>query len=219
MYNDAWPAVSQSHVDYYLRPKASYFAAKRAFEPVLLSIECYLDEAYPIWVCNDTRRSVKGSLSWKLIDFEGVVSHEGECRLEVPANRSEEVCRPFEHAGVPDRPASQVLAAELALDDGRILYAHKFFRLPKELDLPEANVTCTVTERSRDSITLELKTDKFAYIVFIENDCHPSDNYFDMMPGSTKLVRCQARGGQAIEPVRLHWWNRPARVCRGKDGT
>jgi len=209
MYNDCWPAVSQSHVDYYLRPKASYFAAKRTFKPMLVSIECYLDGVYPIWVCNDTPRAVEGNLSWQLIDFEGAPSCEGACRVTVPANRSEEVCRPFEHGAVPERPASQLLTAELALDGGEILYAHKFFGLPKDLELPEANVTCEVTERTRDAATLQLKTDNFAYIVFIENDCYLSDNYFDMMPRSTKRIRCESRGGQAIEPIKLHWWNRP----------
>jgi beta-mannosidase len=38
-FNDAWPSITWSIVDYYRNPKEAYFAVKKAYQPILCSIE------------------------------------------------------------------------------------------------------------------------------------------------------------------------------------
>ena len=61
MFVDCWPSITWSAVDYYLVPKAGYYALKDAFSPVLLSLNVRQDRYFSgsklnldIWVINDT---------------------------------------------------------------------------------------------------------------------------------------------------------------------
>ena len=60
-FNDPWPAISWSVVDYFHRPKAAYETICRAYQPVLVSVRYPLRRHRPgdavtldVWVINDT---------------------------------------------------------------------------------------------------------------------------------------------------------------------
>ena len=95
-YNDIWPAVSWSIVDWYGTPKPSYYFMKRASSPIHISadFERYLwkaDETFKtdIFLLNDEQNVIKDlNFIAKLIDCEGKVIVEKSGQAKCAANSS-----------------------------------------------------------------------------------------------------------------------------------
>jgi len=95
-YNDIWPCVSWSIVDWYGTPKPSYYFMKRASRPFHISAdyERYLwktGEVFKtdIYLLNDTENPLKGNTYVaKLINCEGKVLAEKSGIAEISANSS-----------------------------------------------------------------------------------------------------------------------------------
>ncbi|KAJ3223045.1 hypothetical protein HDU81_009454 [Chytriomyces hyalinus] len=72
--NDCWPCVSWSIVDYYLRPKASYYSVKRQLEPVTVGLARISNAdgsaVIEAWVMNNqAQKCVTGRLKVTFFDY------------------------------------------------------------------------------------------------------------------------------------------------------
>ncbi len=108
-FNDCWPSISWSVVDYYGVPKQSYHALKRACSPVLASFDYSLEPRRPgrtvhgsVWIINDLRSSfanaqLTASLNGKEIFSQrmNIAPDSAECidTLAVPFGNGENVLR------------------------------------------------------------------------------------------------------------------------------
>jgi beta-mannosidase len=95
-YNDIWPCISWSIIDWYGTPKPAYYFMKRAARPVHISadFEQYLWNAGDtlkagIYLLNDTQLPVKGYTFYaKLIDCNGKIIIEKSGLAETGSNSS-----------------------------------------------------------------------------------------------------------------------------------
>ncbi|MCL5995418.1 MAG: glycoside hydrolase family 2 protein, partial [Chloroflexi bacterium] len=62
-WNDCWPGLTWSLLDYYTFPKAAYFYVKRAFTPVIASFKDEPDGGVSLWLVNDTLVPVRETLT------------------------------------------------------------------------------------------------------------------------------------------------------------
>ena len=98
-YDDIWPCISWSMVDWYGTPKASYYFVKRASEPVHIAAdyERYLWKAgetfsADVHLLNDTESPVtKDKYSIRLMRTDGIVLADTSGPARVTANRSAKV--------------------------------------------------------------------------------------------------------------------------------
>jgi beta-mannosidase len=98
-YNDIWPCLSWSMVDWYGEPKPSYYYQKRASRPMHISVDFdkYLwktGETFKadVHLLNDTDDPVKGSTySIKLLNVHGKALAVRSGAAETPANRSAKI--------------------------------------------------------------------------------------------------------------------------------
>jgi beta-mannosidase len=98
-YNDIWPAVSWSIIDWYGTPKPSYYFMKRASRPIHISAdyERYLwktGEVFKtdIYLLNDTQNPSKGnSYIAKLLNCDGKILTEKSGIAETGANSSTKI--------------------------------------------------------------------------------------------------------------------------------
>jgi beta-mannosidase len=98
-YNDIWPAVSWSIVDWYGTPKPSYYFMKRASRPIHISAdyERYLwktgeDFKSDIYLLNDTQSPSTGNkYVAKLISSDGKILTEKKGSAETAANCSAKI--------------------------------------------------------------------------------------------------------------------------------
>ncbi|KAI8619502.1 glycoside hydrolase superfamily [Chytriomyces sp. MP71] len=96
--NDCWPCVSWSIVDYFFRPKASYFAIKRLLAPITVGLERVVAEDDNIfvqaWAINTT--TTMHELNLIVTSFEytsGHIVHETETKVVLRPNQSFELGR------------------------------------------------------------------------------------------------------------------------------
>jgi len=82
-FNEPWPAICWSVVDYYRRPKLAYHRLKQVYNPVLVSLDYPLIEYGPgtvlqaeVWAINDLLRSFEDCRLRILLDGEEIF-----CRL------------------------------------------------------------------------------------------------------------------------------------------
>ena len=98
--NDCWPVASWASIDSLGRWKALHYAAKRFFQPVMISIHeegeitqnPQINEFYPepieksahMCVSNESMGPVAGRVTWALRDAKAQVIRGGECDVTVP---------------------------------------------------------------------------------------------------------------------------------------
>lgn len=185
---DCWgTSTSWSLVDYYARPRAAFFHAKRAFEPLQVSLERNVDR-FSVWVVNDFVACQEGTLEVGFKDLVG--SHDLALdRLDfcAPPNSAtlalELECPPE----VRLDPARFVAHCHFAVEEHIVSRAHaslvgyQFNRLR----LQEPSVTV-----DRDGQLLEIRAHSytFQFHVSAPGNAIPDDNWFDLLPGERRTI-------------------------------
>ncbi|HUV62966.1 MAG TPA: glycoside hydrolase family 2 protein [Sedimentisphaerales bacterium] len=189
-YNDSWPQVYSSKVDYFLEPKHVYYALRRAYAPVMLSFD--IDTFITLWAINDTKEPVTGTVTIRLYHLEqNEFRKEIRREVTVPPGQSTVVVR-LDQAGIRAFRKEHILFATLTEASGRVLArANAFADIERRLTFPEATLDVQV----HDGV-LVLTTDKLARCVTLTGDAQGDpfgwffeDNYFDLLAGETKAVR------------------------------
>ena len=81
-FNDVWPAVSWSSIEYSGTWKLLHYAAKRLFDPVHLSL--YIKEDHvQVWGINDRDKTFSGTLILEYMDFQGKVLERKESDMRL----------------------------------------------------------------------------------------------------------------------------------------
>ena len=125
-YNDIWPCLSWSIVDWYGTPKPAYYFMKRASRQVHISadFERYLwasGETFKtnIYLLNDTQEPVKGfSYTAKLIDCQGKIITEKSGLAETAENSSAKINGLEFNIPKSFKGKSFFISAELKTPDG-----------------------------------------------------------------------------------------------------
>jgi beta-mannosidase len=88
MFNDSWPAATGwTTIDWRLRKKASYYAVRRAYAPVALSL-AVRDGMVECWGVNDTLSDLRGTLKLGIMQMTGRAVEEKRLAARIPANSS-----------------------------------------------------------------------------------------------------------------------------------
>ena len=193
-FNDCWPVQSWSVIDSLGEPKAAYYASKRFYAPVLVSL---LREGNTIaaHIVSDLRESIQGQLTLSVELFDGTMLECKRLPVTAAANEAAKVAeidirsvagcerRAFVYATfVPEGSAHAIVAAENLL-----LLAE-----PKHLELsgtpPEIHVQAYDDER----LSVEVSAREFAAYVWLRRSdqkiLHVGDNFFHLRAGATHRV-------------------------------
>jgi beta-mannosidase len=187
-WNDCWPVVSWSAVDYYGRKKALFYETKRSYAPNILSIHATDSPELRLTFISEKDESFDALLEAEAFDFSG---KKRSSLGTSPAFRVEK--------GKPVILAHpKVFISQKDLEDcywvfrikrknlvlGETIY---FFLPPKELNLPAPGITWKLLNSGQ----LELSSNKFAYGVFVEvpDGVELADNYFHLLPNVKKIIK------------------------------
>ena len=177
MFNDCWPAaLGWALVDYYLMPKASYYAFKRMSAPVTASVT-EEDGVYMLHVSveNTVAEGVEyTAYQYDLSDmssptavvqgYVGDVAPRTSTKVELPLS-------PYDGA---------VIYVDISHSGGTDRCFYKSGKLP----LTE----CDAIEYTRSGDKLTVKAHAPIHAVVIEGDVLPSDNYFTMLEGEERVI-------------------------------
>lgn len=187
--NDCWPAASWSGIDYYGRWKALHYYARESFKNQIVRTVIENSKIKIIGV-SDTRGS-EVSLKVNLIDFEGLSLWNRNFRVEMP-NNSTNTLTEIDLDKIPAlRNSTKSLLYVSIVNNGHLIDSDIFyFEKPKELQLPYPDIHIHIREKA-DKYELEITSDKLCKNLMLVSESNAysfSDNYFDILPGETKIV-------------------------------
>jgi beta-mannosidase len=186
--NDCWPAISWSSIDYYGHRKALYYAAKRAYRDILISIENE-EDALNIIAVSDKFIDTDANIHVILMNFLGNELQSWHKQHIISANSSGRVLRIVKNA-IEIHDFENSLLYVRAEKNGLLLdEATYLFDKAKNLELPRPSFNYQL-QRIQDGYKITLQTDVFAKNVYLRSDVDGffADNYFDLVPGLEKTL-------------------------------
>ena len=179
MYNDCWPAVrSWTSVDYYLRRTPSFWAVKRALQPVSLVIA--IDGAQvDVYGINETQQTLTAELRFGVVSLAGAYPVDRKMRVELKPNASTRVAS-FPLGEWADPKSSLAFAS---LSRGPELLARNRLCQPLFKEMIWSKPDVRVTIKNGKAV---FESNVFAWGVCIDLDGEQAlaDNFFDVFPGT-----------------------------------
>lgn len=200
--NDCWQVSSWSSVDYAGHWKALHYAVKELYGNLLFSVQRTqepTDKGFIINLASDIPHETSGTLEMQLRFFDGKVLWSKSQTITAKANTAQ-IC-----ARVLDAELPKVNTAESVLtvrfNNGTQVLAEKlyYFVSPKNLKLSPPTIDYTLTSTPAGQF-LTIQTNTLAKNVFLQlrgeganrTDVRFSNNFFDVLPGETKIVRIES---------------------------
>lgn len=179
--NDCWPVVSWSSIDYLGNWKAFHYQVKRSFEPVLVSI-AETDKSYDVYLISDLLKELKADINFQLIDFKGKVLWRANQSDNIKADVSKKI-RSINKSELAQFDLSKAVL-KISAEKDTTFEKLFFFNKPKDVKLSKPEITI----RKISSTEIEVSTDILAKDVYLIGDTHFSDNFFDLLPGTSKRI-------------------------------
>lgn len=186
-FNDCWPVISWSSLDYYGNWKAFHYQAKRSFENILLSVN-EENESYKVYLVNDYFEKYSDKLTLELLSFDGKLLWNSAKNIDVAENSSSIVLE------IPKADFSNFDLNQAVLNVSfKNESSNYFFVKSKYLKLTEPEIKIITI----DELTLEISTNVLATNVFLisENEVFFEDNYFDLLPNEKRLIKVSKQAG------------------------
>lgn len=198
--NDCWPVQSWAWVDYRLRPKAAWYAAKRLYAPLLVSLWHDGGRAH-VHLVNDAPEPVAGRLVVRAVEAGGTERWRTERDATAPSMAALPVADEVLPAEVIADAASLVLQASFAGSAATALLCE-----PRDLVLPvpELEVSAVDVASTSPALRLTLRSDTIAVslVLWLEGlDARWSDNFLTLLPGEPVDVEVQP--AVALSPAEL----------------
>ena len=190
LLNDCWPVISWALIDYGLNPIAAYYYVKRACQPVISPLLVKKDtvEAY---IINETAVPLDATLKFEVITFNGEVLFNEVTKTIVPAYSSKVTVQKQLYS-LPVK-SNCILVSTLKVDNKEVYIDMKPFFEPKDLKLPISEIQTKVNQMDDKSFEVSFESKVYVKAVKIEVNGRKtkfSDNFFDLLPNKTKVIKC-----------------------------
>jgi beta-mannosidase len=189
--NDCWPVASWSSIDYYGRWKAQQHFARKSFAQDLVTAWLENDQV-KLSVVSDRLQDTPTVVTMRVMDFHGKVLRTIRRPLLLKANSAMEVFAEPVADVLKGAPPHSVLMHTSMASGGKILAEDLLYFTPvKDLMLPEVLLTVKVKDLGGE-FAIGLRSNglvKNLYLSLDAVDGFFSDNYFDLLPHESKVVR------------------------------
>lgn len=202
-FNDCWPCVSWSLIDYDGVTKAAFHAVRRAFAPVLASLRPE-DGRIELWISNDGAQPIEGLAALALQGLDGTERWLEELAYSVAAGGHAIIWR-------GDAPqGSDCVLRVWARDDA--FEANRY--LPETIArlalVSGARPDVSVTRLGASALRIDLTADVYLAFVHLTTDRPDltfSDNHFDLAAGEGRSIVVRARSPLGPDDVSISCWN------------
>jgi beta-mannosidase len=183
--NDNWPVCSWASVEYGGKWKLLHYMAKRFFDPVLATVRPTPDGHIELWVSNDRRTAIKGTLTACVTDFSGRIVRRIPVSVNVPAGSAKMIKR-LAVSEIAPEPNKVFLAITLTAE--RQTFLNEYFFTPyKQCDLSQAKLRTSIKAEGKQ-FRVTVSTDKPAFYVSLNADSirgEFDDNCFTLLAGKS----------------------------------
>lgn len=196
--NDCWPVASWSSTDFYHKWKAMHYSARKAYQPILVS-SLENTGVLQVYGVSDYLEDTTVLLDLSVVDFSGKLIREQSLQVILKKNTSTLLSEVKVEELIYGHNRNEVLL-KMELKSGSMVLANNvfYFSKPKNLKLPEADVKTELVEKDGKRF-LSVSSNSLAmsvYLGFTDQQITLSDNYFDLLPGETRLVEITAGSHQ-----------------------
>jgi beta-mannosidase len=186
-FNDCWPVLSWSVMDYYGFGKAGYYYLKRAYAPVIATFREDSSGGTELWVTNNRRQDLTDAIEVMHGSFEGDLVWRERVSVSCPSSSSRRVAFwPRDKVEASPRHYLAVRSPNGHLPENRW-----FFCAVKDLVRPKGIVDVTMTQVDAHTVDLRLAAANYAYYVHLIvslDGTRFSDNYLDLLPGAERVI-------------------------------
>lgn len=182
-FNDCWPGISWSTIDYYGRWKAAHYEVKRLYQTVLL---CFDPDTTvrKLHLISDSLDAVSGRLTITGYDATGNAVRTWQKEMQIPAlGHLTLTVPPFISNAHP-----LIWKADFVSSHGGLTETTWWEIWPKDIPLKKP----TINIGWADSTLLSFSADVPVKSLYVEIDGYTGnlgDNFFDLLPGEQHLVR------------------------------
>ena len=181
-FNDCWPVVSWSSIDYLGNWIALHYQVKRSFEDILISVE-EKEKTYDIYFINDLLNDFEDRSKVELLSFDGQVLWSIDAANNLEANSSKKHFE-IEKSDFTKFDLSKAVLKISFNNNARKAEKLFYFNKPKDLNLPKPNIQI----RKISPMEIEISTDVLAKDVYLMGNAHFSDNFFDLLPKTSRRI-------------------------------
>jgi beta-mannosidase len=206
-FNDCWPSVSWSMVDYYGRPKALLYRLKHAYAPIALSALANAETGRAeLWVATDRAEAKTGRYEWSLMRTDGTLVEKGSGNVRIPAGTSAVRAIDLDQKAALERHGAPnlLLWAKLAVPGEPDSMTVAYYAKPKELTLVDPGLNAKIVPiRGGYEVTLSsAKPALWSWIDFAGMDAEFSDNFVHLAPGDNAKIFVKPSGRTSVEGLR-----------------
>ncbi len=201
-FNDCWPGTSWSMVDYELLPKASFYYARKFFDPILATIDHDPGKPLRISVVNDKLQDLEDTVVFEVMTFDGRQLFLKEIDFTVIGNGVQELAN-FTEEEVLDRVDPSEVVIRLRSIRGSFKENVYYLRDYKDINYPKTNLS---VERHEEEAAVTITADRltrFVKLDILQGEVVCSDNFFDLMPGESKTIQLWHLKGEDIDLERV----------------
>jgi beta-mannosidase len=185
--NDCWPVISWSSIDYLGNWKALHYQIKRSFENQAILTE-EKDGVLNFYGINDELKKFDDVyVEMKVVKFNGEILNEISPVPDGKILKGIVQFDPIEIENLIQDSSKNEVFLKLTLKDKNeknIAESIHFFSKPKDLKLSKPAIKI----KKISATEIEVSTDVLAKDVYLMGNTHFSDNFFDLLPKTSKRI-------------------------------
>jgi len=189
--NDCWPVASWSSMDFYKNWKAQQYMTKKAFAPIFVSPK-KTNKKIDIYIISDKLKPESAILEITSMDFNGKILTSTETSIQISPNTSKIYSSITIKSLLKGKRKSKVLLVSRIKIKGEIISENTtYFVEPKRMRLKKAKIENSIHKDKNGKTLITLYSKKLVKDVFITakgTSLKLSDNYFDLLPNTTKTI-------------------------------
>ena len=197
-YNEPWPAVTFSLVDFFGRPKAAYYWVRHVHAPVI-GILYTGNGPIELWGVSDLPEAADCTVCLQRIRHDGAILGEATVDGRLGGNQATQLLRALPAVLQIASPEDEMLRATLRCGDHMSECIHHDAPR-KNWRLPAAAIEATVRRVDGDCVAVELRADAYVHwanVSVADPRARYSDNFVDLLPGEPRTLEIRgAIGGE-----------------------
>jgi beta-mannosidase len=204
MYNDCWPALGWSLIDYWGGRKAGWYGFAAGSRPMIAASE-QTDKTVNWWISNDLLEDIDAKVRVFIQPVEGKAVSLKNLNLRLKANESVKVSELDLTEMKSKLGNNAVLVCEVESAKG---FDRSYWTPARPQDVKYEPVTLKSSQiRNFDSGTVTISADKWARVVTLDADVDFEDNYFELLPGETRTIKWKAKTTPFADEIKVSCWN------------
>jgi len=187
-FNDVWPVVSWSGIDYFGEWKAMQYFIKKSFEPIISSAVIN-NQKLNIHLISDLPMDKEVETTIEIKNFNGDVIWKNQQSLRLKENSNLKFIEVEYLEVIGKHKSEEVFLVITNQYDDKSLESTFIFSKPKDLLLQKPNYSLK-TEKTSSGYRLHVSSDTFVKNLQLSTiyDGKWSDNFFDMVPNKTYSI-------------------------------